>query len=168
MMIQELTGLIGLRSIEPVFTLKLQRLGFNPAAMKVDEHLASIIQRTAGMEIALEDEAMFSPKVRKALSGIWVVVGVHMHAPSHEGFEGYKGELPFDVAWKEDRTKLHQRLGAPEKSGGGNKGPGKIVWPYWDIYRLSERVIVRMQYDGDQRVELVTVCSDPAARLASA
>jgi hypothetical protein len=120
--------------------------------MTINEYWAHLFNRSNGLEVSLEDMAMSFPDEFKKISGIWIIKAIFINGPKVKGFNSYNHDLPLGIAWGDERKKLKSSLGVPNKSGGGNRGPGGILWPLWDEYSIENKYILRAEYDEERKL----------------
>lgn len=82
--------------------------------------------------------------------------GFHLYRDGYDGFVGYRGKLPNNLAFGDPEADVLRKMGQPLRTGGGNMSQvTKGVVPRWFWFSLAE-VILHVQLDSSSRVEIVT------------
>lgn len=84
------------------------------------------------------------------------VIGLHLYSIGREGFHGFAGGLPAGLTMTATKTEVNERLGRPDRTGGGEVTPLGIagVWERYDLAQCS--VHVEYQESG-RHIGLVTL-----------
>jgi hypothetical protein len=81
----------------------------------------------------------------------------HLHRNTHEGHNGYKGQLPGGVVFDDSEHDVIRKLGQPGVTGGGGFSPVlRKPIPRWLQYSHGGGIL-HFQLDGDGKVEMVTL-----------
>lgn len=87
------------------------------------------------------------------------ILSIHLYSKGYNGHKEYRGEFAFNIDFQASKYFVHQRLGEPAKSGGGEvinfifKGPISK----WDKYYF-ENYSLHFQYtDNESTINLITI-----------
>jgi hypothetical protein len=85
------------------------------------------------------------------------LVAFHLYREGHEGYAGYGGRLPNDVAMGDSEAVVLHKMGQPSQRGGGNIMPvlNRPV-AHWLRYPFGEATL-RFQLDQNGCIEMATL-----------
>jgi hypothetical protein len=119
------------------------------------EQLAFLECREKGIQLAFKDALYLASGGKKyTKDGPVTLVALHLHSAGYEGYLRFSEGLPGGLSFEDGRSEVHEKMGLPSASGGGNEALGR-VWPYWERYDRAGHAI-RVQYAREQnRIDIV-------------
>ena len=103
--------------------------------------------RDKGLDVAFDED--------DRLVSIFLYPGTADDRGYHAEYARFPGNLPGDLNFDMSRSKVHEVLGRPTHSGGGEPEPYLGPSPVWDTYSRPD-VCLHIQYlKGGERISLV-------------
>jgi hypothetical protein len=85
------------------------------------------------------------------------VQAVQLHSQGHEGYSGYRGDIPENLSFHMKRSDVRDRLGTPESSGEAREVILLGVKQAWDSFVCGDRRI-HVEYLADAiGIQLITI-----------
>lgn len=121
------------------------------------EQLAFLECLEKGISLAFKDALYLSSGGKEyTKDGPVALIALHLHSAGYEGYLPFSERLPGGLSFEDGRAEVHEKMGAPSATGGGNEALGR-VWPYWDRYDRPDHAI-RVQYPREQnRIDVITL-----------
>jgi hypothetical protein len=102
----------------------------------------------------------FSDGIEFALNKDKLLHSIFLQSADHEGYEQYRGSIPFGLSFDLSQKDVRNKMGAPTTTGGGSKSTvSRDVIPYWDRYDFPE-FSFNVRYKSDKiSIEVITISS---------
>lgn len=85
------------------------------------------------------------------------ITSVQLFADGFQGYNGFRGELPEGVSFRDSRAEVRARLGTPSASGGGGVDPYLGPIRMWDRFD-RDAYAMHVQYsEGENSVDLISL-----------
>lgn len=112
-------------------------------------------------ENKIEDSIYLSNRekgVEIVLSLDQIIVSIHFLSGNTIGYAQYKGSLPHEIEFSFTRDDVQNKLGTPQKHGGGYKDVFSGHIPFWDKY-LLDKYSLHLQYNAKEEIDIITIGS---------
>lgn len=121
------------------------------------EYYGFLTFKMLGVDVVFNEMAFLPPDANKSQKSKLRVCAFHLHRQGHDGYCGFSGKMPLDLAFNDLEADVVRKLGSPRSQGGGNRSTvmGRTV-PYWVEYS-NPNYSLHLQFDQLGRLELVTL-----------
>ncbi len=127
------------------------------SSIEHDEYYGSLEFKPEGVDVVFNEAPWVVPSEKITDPKELYLAAFHLHREGHEGYAGYSGQLPNDVALDDPEAEVLRKMGQPSTSGGGGmstvvKGP----IPRWFRYSFGD-AFLHFQLDANGRVDMATL-----------
>ncbi|WP_426168035.1 hypothetical protein [Sandarakinorhabdus sp. DWP1-3-1] len=131
--------------------------GTDIARITRDEYYGSLEYKVDGVEAVFKEAPWLIPAQEVADAQELHVSAFHLHGEGHEGYAGFKGDLPGGIALGDAEADIVAKLGPPASSGGGGMSAVlKRPIPRWLKYPVGDATL-HLQLSAEGRLEMATL-----------
>ena len=95
------------------------------------------------------------------------MTSIFLRGTEHKSEGKYKGDLPRGISFSCSRTEIHERLGTPDWSGGGDSVPGLGRQPVTDRYDYDSYKMWLSYSEKETAITEVTIQGPSTAQSTS-
>ena len=139
-------------AVQALFGESMQRL-------ERDEVYSTISFPSDGVDVIFQEAPWVLREEEVKSPEELLLAAIHLHGGGAAGYGQYQGNLSGGIKFGASMEEIRRQLGSPGETGGGNVRTPLLDTPVprWFKYPLPTDVEMHLQFDNDERLEMVTL-----------